>query len=114
MEAPLVPDIVGTPIKIDNLEVAQYNLPNRMNWDDAKIACAKLGEGWRLPTKNELNLLYQNKDKIGGFANYGYWSSTEYNKRDAWGKEFSKGFQGYDSYYHAKYFRCFVRAVRNF
>lgn len=29
---------------------------------------ADLGDGWRLPTKDELNVLYENKDKIGGFA----------------------------------------------
>ena len=40
-------------------------------------ACAALGGGWRLPTKDELNILYENKDKIGGFASNNYWSSTE-------------------------------------
>ena len=93
MKEPVVPDIVGTPIKIDNLEVAQYDFPKRMIWDDAKFACAKLGEGWRLPTKDELNLLYQNKDKIGGFANGYYWSSTERSDYDAWLQYFDGGRQ---------------------
>ena len=56
--------IIGNPIKIENLEVAQHDFPNRMTGDDAKAACAKLGEGWRLPTKDELNLLYQKKIKL--------------------------------------------------
>ena len=63
-------------IKIANIEVMTEDL-GKMKWDEAKIACAKLGDGWRLPTKDELNILYENKDKIGGFAEYAYWSSTE-------------------------------------
>ena len=35
-----------------------------MNWDDAMKACADLGDGWRLPTKDELNLLYENRIKL--------------------------------------------------
>ncbi len=33
--------------------------------------------GWRMPTADELNVLYQNKDKIGGFSTRWYWSSSE-------------------------------------
>ena len=51
-------------IKIDNLEVMTEDL-GEMNWDDAMKACADLGDGWRLPTKDELNILYKNKYKIG-------------------------------------------------
>ena len=65
-------------VKIGNLEVMTEDLEGKMTWEDAMKACADLGDGWRLPTKDELNTLYQNKDKIGGFADYGYWSSTEY------------------------------------
>ena len=71
--------IIGAPIKIDNLEIAQNDFPNKMNWNDAIKACAALGKGWRLPNKDELNILYQNKAKIGIFSyiNYYYWSSTK-------------------------------------
>ena len=48
-----------------------------MNWNNAKIACEALGDGWRLPSKDELNILYKHKDKIGGFTNYTYWSNSE-------------------------------------
>jgi Protein of unknown function (DUF1566) len=34
-------------------------------------------DDWFLPTKNELNLLYTNKDLVGGFNGNNYWSSTE-------------------------------------
>ena len=105
--------IIGNPIKIENLEVAQHDFPNRMTGDDAKAACAKLGEGWRLPTKDELNLLYQKKDKIGGFAEYFYWSSTEYINNDAWLKNFNiVGSQSFSNIV-TKFGVFNVRAVRS-
>ena len=100
--------IIGTPIEIGSLEVAQYDL-YPMNWNDAKKACAVLGNGWRLPTKDELNLVYLNKDKIGGFANNYYWSSTEFDIDVAWVQNF---FQGYENY-GTKLNRYYVRAVRS-
>ena len=65
-----------------------------MNWHEAIVACKKLGPGWRLPTKDELNMLYENKEEIGGFANNFYWSSTEYGNYVAWSQNFSSGVQG--------------------
>jgi len=108
--------IIGKPIKIENLEVAQNDFPKEMNWYDAKKACTDLGNGWKLPTKDELNLLYINKDKIGGFAsgNYGiYWSSTENDASSAWKQYFSSGWQNYGSS-TTKDNECNVRAVRAF
>ena len=34
-------------------------------------------DDWYLPSTEELNLLYQQKGKVGGFADYTYWSSTD-------------------------------------
>ena len=39
---------------------------------------------WFLPSKEELNLLYQQKTGVGGFANTFYWSSTEGASDLAW------------------------------
>ena len=64
-------------LKIGNLDIPSNDFQNRMNWQDAKKACEDLGSGWRLPSKGELLILYKNMDKIGGFADDGYWSSTE-------------------------------------
>ena len=80
--------IIGNTIKIENIEVAEKDFPKNMNWEDAKKACESLGNGWRLPTKNELNTLYQNKEIIGQFKGQ-YWSSTTGGK---WGGE---GIEGY-------------------
>jgi hypothetical protein len=90
-------NIIGKPVKIGNLEIAQYDFQKKLFWDDAKKACDSLGEGWRLPTKDELNVLYENKDKIGGFSNSLYWSSTERdNNVSAWFQFFNNGLQWAD------------------
>ena len=102
--------IIGKPIRLQKFEVAQHDFPKYMNWKDAKAACAKLGKGWRLPTKNELNVMYKNKRKIGGYANGYYWSSTEFNGDYAWWQGFDDGLQSYD-YKDGGYD---VRAVRTF
>jgi len=103
-------DIIGKPIKIWNLEVAQNDFPKGMKWEDAKKACENLGRGWRLPTKEELNTLYLNKDKIGGFATDYYWSSTELPSINVWVQGFDVGTQNY----HDKINSNYVRAVRAF
>ena len=109
-------EIIGEPIKIGNLLVAEYDFPNEMNWEDAKKACRTLGKGWRLPTKAELNILYKNRKKIGGFVSNYYWSSTEISYKlvdptmTAWGQDFNSG-RWDSSFKHDKYL---VRAVRDF
>jgi clan AA aspartic protease (TIGR02281 family) len=101
--------VIGNPIKIGNLEITQYYFPNESNWNDAKEACANLGNGWRLPTKEELNYLYQNRGKIGVFAYFYHWSSTEANSTGAWLQSFYTGNQDFTN----KDFNCYVRAVRS-
>ena len=52
---------------------------------------------WFLPSKDELNLMYQNIGQgnalglgnVGGFANNSYWSSTEYNANNVWTQNFT-------------------------
>ena len=91
-----------------------------MKWDEAKAAVTKLGDGWGLPTKDELNVLYQNKDKIGGFASDVYWSSTEWSITEddlnfAWFQKFGNGFQGNgDKDVANKNYTSYVRAIRAF
>jgi hypothetical protein len=68
--------IIGTPVKIANLEIAQYDFPEKLNWNDANVVCNALGDGWRLPTEDELNFINKNKRKIGNFSNSHYWSNT--------------------------------------
>jgi len=79
-----VSQIIGTTYKLDSIEIAQYDLPTTVTWYNAKRECKELGKGWRLPTKDELDKMYENKDLIGNFVNTNYWSSTEYDSRYAW------------------------------
>jgi len=102
-------EIIGKPITIGNLHIAQYDFEEKMTWEKAKAKCYRLGKGWRLPTKNELNVMYKNKDRIGGFALYVYWSSTEGDFNGAWAQYFTDGFQDFND----KNFPGYVRAVRS-
>ena len=79
-------EIIGNAIKIQNLEVAENDFSQTMFWDDAKIACAELGNGWRLPTKEELKFLYKlaQKNNARNFSmNRYYWSGTIYDGKIA-------------------------------
>ena len=81
-----------------------------MNWHEVIKACNDLSEGWRLPTKVELNLLYKNRDKISGLKISNYWSSTENPIINlAWLQNLLTGYQGEGG----KDFSCYVRVVRN-
>ena len=65
---------------------------------------------WFLPSKDELNLLYQQKDVVGGFAVDYYWSSTEGGSGYARAQGFDVGNQEYGD----KNYPLRVRAVRAF
>ena len=65
-----------------------------MNWLDARKACMEIGKGWRLPTKEELNLIYFNKNKMGVFVKDNYWTDEEgYSFDVAWCQNFDTGEQ---------------------
>ena len=111
-------EIIGKPVKIGTLLVAQNDFPEQMRWSDAKEACKTLGKGWRLPTKTELNILYKNKDKIGGFSDYFYWSSTEPIRGIVWQQNFYNGGQSLEDIRYGLASdsppTLYVRAVRAF
>ena len=66
---------------------------------------------WFLPSKDELNQMYQRKDIIGNFSDDYYWSSSQINDLNAWNQLFSSGSQ-YAC--QKEYFMRRVRAVRVF
>ena len=74
--------------------------------------------GWYLPSKDELDLMHKNigqgavapNTNVGGFADYLYWSSTEYNSATAWTQNFTTGPQ----FVNVKNYTLPVRAVRAF
>ena len=82
----------------------------------ARVAADYRGGGksdWFLPSTDELNLIYVNKDAIGGFAADNYWSSSEYkatNSQYARYEHFNLGDQNYSN----KLYTYYVRPVRAF
>jgi hypothetical protein len=89
-----------------------------MNWKDAKSYASGIllagHSDWRLPTKEELQGLYNSPCKVKmDVVNDWYWSSSPYEgyfrTNDAWGVNFSSGVvYNQDVYYYLR-----VRAVRS-
>lgn len=81
----------------------------------AKRAAAYRGGGkddWFLPSKDELALMYRHlkQERVCGFADVFYWSSSEYDANHAWSQKFSNGNQANNN----KLITYRVRAVRAF
>jgi len=80
----------------------------------AGLARAYTGGGytdWYLPSKDELAKLYaMHLLGLGSFANYDYWSSTQFNITNAWDQRFDLGNQTNSSTGTFYY----VRAIRSF
>jgi hypothetical protein len=88
-----------------------------MPWDYAMKACKilnsrkdlhKLGDGWMLPTKEELDLMYRKKEYLGILPLHGYWSCDEYDAYSAYYQYFFTGVQ----YVFEKRMPSFARPIR--
>lgn len=81
----------------------------------AAVYCNDLSQDgytdWYLPAKEELNVIYGNKDVIGQFNTGGswYWSSTESDISDAWTQRFSTDNQFSLIKYNTRLVRCVRR-----
>lgn len=76
-----------------------YALPQNnksQDWDGANIKTVEHGDGWRLPTIDELEVIYEqlHKNGDGCFDNTIYWSATEFNDTVAWYFDFKNGMDG--------------------
>lgn len=77
--------------------------PATMSWKEALAYAGNLNEhgfrDWRLPTKDELDVLFKNSAAIGGFDDSSlypggwYWTSSEDSASAAWRQRFSDGRQ---------------------
>ncbi len=65
---------------------------------------------WYLPSKYELNLLYEQKKIVGGFSDDFYWSST----MDDYGLLWLLNFSNATQYRKGRYCIGYVRAIRAF
>ena len=81
--------VIGTPIKLGNIEVAEHLVVRSPTKDNDSVWCnrnyyqaldelEKLGDGWRLPTKEELHMIDMNNEQNGKwlFYPFWYWSSS--------------------------------------
>ncbi|TAL41208.1 MAG: DUF1566 domain-containing protein, partial [Methylovulum sp.] len=77
---------------------------------------------WYLPSKDELNLMYNNIGQgattpltnIGKFASYYYWSSSEDTGINGWGNAWGQDFDHGSQVYFSVNNTVFVRAIRSF
>jgi uncharacterized protein (TIGR02145 family) len=102
---------IQSGILIGDLEIYNTDL-GEFNFNDAILACEKIGGGWRLPTKDELDFLYKNKQIIGQFKDGFYTSSSKADSVGiglAYGQRFSDGFQNIFNVT----LKTLVRPVRN-
>ena len=85
----------------------------KMSWNEALAYAKTLGNGWRLPTIQELLSLIDFSEnnpacKINGTYSSYYWSSTIYanDMDDAWHVDFYDGDMGYSCKGNSYYVRC--------
>jgi hypothetical protein len=87
-----------------------------MQFNQARDYAARLDahghKDWRIPTKAELNVLFNNRAAIGGFDISGsypagwYWSASPNLKWGAWDQRFSDGYQSPNNKNNHSSVRC--------
>ena len=103
---------------LKELQIDDNDLFGQYTWNEGKKKIKLLNDqnyksfsNWRLPTKEELNEMYLNKNEIGGFSNNYYWSSSKFNIIYAWVQFFLDGIQSSSSKdYNYGLIRC-VRSI---
>jgi hypothetical protein len=80
----------GRPLYVTPADAARD-----MYFDEATAYAAALDahghKDWRLPTRDELHSLRENRDAIGGFGRGHYWSSTPSRNTAIWAENFAVG-----------------------
>lgn len=104
-----IPTIFVREIEEPKLEWQENSPTYPMNWNEANEYAKSLGDGWRLPTVEELKEAYDNN--VQGFQSNFYWSSSTYaqSTNDAWFVDFYNG----SVYDNIKTLNYYVRCVRN-
>ena len=105
----MINDLQIYPIQmINDLQIYPLDI-GKFNWYVANKLCQEIGDGWRLPTDIELNLIYENRDTIAGISDGDYWSSISgILETRARGQYFANG----DKFVSSKSLECWTRPVR--
>ena len=90
-----------------NFEIHPDEL-DELSWHEALEKVKELGDGWRLPTLTELQVIWDSEHK-DLFQKEWYWSSSEYISNFAWVFSFYGGY----AYNYDKSYNIYVRAVRD-
>lgn len=67
---------------LSNIEVGT-NPEKTMTHNEALAYCESLGDGWRMPNREEMQAIYEIKDSIGFFGYY-FWTSELASEGKAW------------------------------
>lgn len=87
---------IGTGKDDTDYLIGRYNSDTYL-WYYVNQHRTNTGKQWHVPSKDELNILYENLIQIGNFStsiNPWYWASSEYASTNAWCQSFSSGGQG--------------------
>ena len=99
-------------------KIAHLEDAGPMPWQNAAKIHEQLGEGWRLPTFDELRIMYQvigqGGTNSGEFADELYWSATAYDNNQARLIRFRDGNTSYHYNKNVAHRKFKVRAIRDF
>jgi hypothetical protein len=99
-------------------KIAHLEDAGPMPWYNAVKIDEQLGEGWRLPSFDELTAMYKalgpGATNIGEFTNELYWSSTAYDENQARLLRFWDGNTSYHYNKNVEHRKFKVRAIRDF
>ena len=103
---------------VNTVKIAHLEDAGPMPWQNAIRIHEQLGEGWRLPTLDELSLMYQTigpgANITGEFTNELYWSATAYDENQARLLRFWDGNTSFHYNKHVEHRKFKVRAIREF
>lgn len=104
---------INNPKNGSIIQVAEFDFHNKMNYFEAKNACKILGDGWRLPTTFEAELMYKelHLKRKGNFDNKGSYRC----EIDSYGLPSSIAFWSNGEIMgNSEAYDSLVRVVRNF
>ena len=105
-----------SPDTNEDMYTPPADAPRTMKWKEAMEYTAKLAAhgylDWRVPTKGELDILYNNRAAIAGFNETDsypggwYWSSSQEDGNFAWDQRFGDGGQSLINELNYSALRC--------